>query len=100
MRIGNHLGTSFGVWNGRHAWFWFVADARCQGAAIGAATNEAEAICEAHSSIEEIVARRPGIVESEGNIKAAVDGRRECAPEGSRGKGQALAEKYCLVTEG
>jgi len=74
MRIGNHLGTNFGIWNGRHAWFWFVADARCNGAAIGAAANEAEAICEAYSSIEEMAAQRPGTAESQGPIETITEG--------------------------
>jgi len=36
MWIDHHLGTSFEIWNGRHTWFWFVADSDCKGAAIGA----------------------------------------------------------------
>jgi hypothetical protein len=58
MQIRNHLGTSFGVWNGGQAWFWFIADACCNGAIIGAAGNEEDAIFEARSSIEEMVSRR------------------------------------------
>jgi len=53
MWIGNHLGTSFQIWNGRNAWFWFVADAYRSTAAIGAAANKVDAICEARRSIEE-----------------------------------------------
>jgi len=60
MRIGNHLGASFEIWSGRQAWFWFVADTSFNEAAIGATANEAEAIREAHSSIEKMVAQRPG----------------------------------------
>jgi hypothetical protein len=56
MRIGNQLGTSFEIWNGRHVWFWFVADTHC--AAIGAAANEEEAIGEARLSIEEMIMHR------------------------------------------
>jgi hypothetical protein len=55
MWTGNHLGTSFQIWNGRHTWFWFVADACRRGAAVGAAANKVDAICEARRSIEEIV---------------------------------------------
>jgi hypothetical protein len=58
MWIGNHLDISFQIWNGRHLWFWFVADQRGSGAAIGAAPNQADAICEARLSIEEMAARR------------------------------------------
>ncbi len=57
MRSRSHLGTSFEVWKGQHTWFWFVADPRCNSAAIGAAANEAEAIREARSSIEEMSVR-------------------------------------------
>jgi hypothetical protein len=60
MRIGNHLGTRFGIWSGGQAWFWFVVDAHLKGAAIGAAANEAEAVYEAHSSIEEMASRSSG----------------------------------------
>jgi hypothetical protein len=57
MRIRKYRGTRFEIWNGGHSWFWFVGNARCNGAAIGAAANEAEAISEACSSIEEKAAR-------------------------------------------
>jgi hypothetical protein len=67
MRTGNHLSASFEVWDGGHAWFWFVTDA-CGGAAIGAAINEAEAIRDAHWSIEEM--QRPlGSAVSPGNVE-------------------------------
>jgi hypothetical protein len=66
MWIGNHLGTSFEIWNGRHTWFWFVADACCSGAAIGAAANQAEAIREARLSIEEMAATRSRGAEAPG----------------------------------
>jgi hypothetical protein len=64
MLIGNHLGTSFEIWSGRQTWFWFVVDCRCDGAAIGAAANEVEAIREACLSIEEMAARRSHTAES------------------------------------
>jgi hypothetical protein len=57
MWIGNHLGTRFQIWNGRHTWFWFVADPCCSVAAIGAAANEMDAVGEAHRSIEEMESR-------------------------------------------
>lgn len=72
MEIGNHLGTSFEIWNGRRTWFWFVADARCGGAAIGAAANQGEAIREACLSIEEMAARRPDWPDSSGISKGTV----------------------------
>src|SRR5712691_7287634 len=59
MRNRSHLGTSFEAWNGRHAWFWFVSDTQCNGAAIGAAANKAEAIREARTSIEEMSRGEP-----------------------------------------
>jgi hypothetical protein len=77
MRRGNHLGTSFEIWNGRHAWFWFVTDAGWS-AAIGAAANEAEAICEARQSIEEMAARRAGAAEAPGISQACVSATRKC----------------------
>jgi hypothetical protein len=64
MPIGNHLGTSFEIWSGRQTWFWFVVNCRCDGAVIGAAANEAEAIREACLSIEEMAARRSHTAES------------------------------------
>lgn len=64
MQIRNHHGTRFGIWNQRHAWFWFFGDAACKGAAIGVAANEQEAVCEAYSSIREIVARDAATPES------------------------------------
>jgi hypothetical protein len=83
MRIGNHLGTSFEIWNGGHTWFWFVADACCNGAAIGAVVNEAEAICEARLSIEEMAARRSGTAEPLGISKAIVRAKRKRSRAGS-----------------
>src|SRR6266849_5671560 len=83
MRIGNHLGTSFEIWSGQHTWFWFVADGCCDGAAIGAAANEAEAIREARWSIEEMAARRSGSAGSPGISKPPfILATREC-PAGS-----------------
>lgn len=53
-----HMGISFEVWNGGQAWFWMVDDPRGRRAAIGAVADEMGAIREAHSSIEEMSARR------------------------------------------
>jgi hypothetical protein len=77
MRIRSHLGTSFEVWHRRHVWFWFVADPCCDGASIGAAANEAEAICEARSSIEEMAARRSGTVVLPGTSRTAARAAQE-----------------------
>jgi hypothetical protein len=57
MQIRNHLGTRFGIWKQRHAWFWFIDDPRCESAAVGVAANEQEAICEAYSSIQDMATR-------------------------------------------
>jgi hypothetical protein len=53
MWTNSHLGSSFEVWAGTHGWFWFVADV-CEGAAIGAAPNQMEAISDARLSIQEM----------------------------------------------
>jgi hypothetical protein len=58
MQIRNPLGTRFGIWKQRHAWFWFIDDPPlCESAAVGVAANEQEAICEAYSSIREMATR-------------------------------------------
>lgn len=87
MRIGNYLGTRFEIWNGRHTWFWFVADASCSGAAIGAAANEEEAIREARLSIEEMSARRLSAAGSLEISKAIVRAARKCSPANSADPG-------------
>ena len=76
MQIRNHLETRFGIWKQRHAWFWFIDDARCESAAVGVAANEQEAICEAYSSIQEMATRVVGPVESEDEITSAGEGDR------------------------
>ncbi|MBV8450981.1 MAG: hypothetical protein JOZ29_01735 [Deltaproteobacteria bacterium] len=100
MRIGNYLGTSFEIWNGRHTWFWFVADACCTGAAIGAAANEAEAIREARLSIEEMAARRLSTTESLEISKAIVRAAWKCSPVNSADPGwnDLLANLDCYLT--
>jgi len=61
MSSASYLSTRFEVWSGRRTWYWFVADPSCNGAAVGAAANAAEAIGEACSTIQEMVARRSGL---------------------------------------
>jgi hypothetical protein len=78
MWIGNHLGTSFQIWNGRHTWFWFVADPCCSVAAIGAAANRVDAIGEACRSIEEMESRRLHGAEAPQISKAALRMPRKC----------------------
>lgn len=65
MLTRNHRGTRFGIWNQRHAWFWFIGDARCKTAAIGVAANEQEAIREACSCIRERVTTVAGALHSQ-----------------------------------
>ncbi len=57
MKTRSHMGISYEVWKGGHAWFWLIGDPRSERAAIGAAADEAGAVREACSSIEEIAAR-------------------------------------------
>ncbi len=100
MRIGNYLGTSFEVWHGRRTWFWFVADTCCSSAAIGATANEAEAIGEAHRSIEEMAARRLRTTKSLEISKAIVRAARKCSPAKSADSGwnDLLAHLECYLT--
>jgi hypothetical protein len=53
----SHMGIGFELWNGQRTWFWYVVYPRRNGGAIGVAANEADAIREARSSIEEMLAR-------------------------------------------
>ena len=62
----NHLGTSFTVWNSRRTWFWLVLDQHRTGGTIGTAATEAEAICDACTSIEEMSAQLPSCAASPG----------------------------------
>jgi hypothetical protein len=48
----NHLGTGFEVWAAQQSWFWFVDKPHGNGAVIGAAASEAEAVRNACSTIE------------------------------------------------
>jgi hypothetical protein len=53
MHTHHHLGNGFDVWHGAAAWFWQIMMLN-GGGAIGAAASEAQAICEARASIEEL----------------------------------------------
>ena len=55
----NHLGTGFEVWAAQQSWFWFVDKPHCNGAAIGSAASEAEAVRLARSAIEALIPRLP-----------------------------------------
>jgi hypothetical protein len=48
-----HIEDKFEVWKNREAWFWRVFNVEPNGAAIGAAASEAEAVREARLYIEE-----------------------------------------------
>jgi hypothetical protein len=52
-----HLGVDFAIWRTAGAWFWFLTNPRGQGGMIGASASEAQAICDACSSIEAILLR-------------------------------------------
>ena len=84
MRICSHLGTSFEVRHERHMWVWFVSDPRCNGASIGAAASEAEAIGEACSTIEEMEVRRRSCIAAAATFgKTAAPTTHECNPASS-----------------
>jgi hypothetical protein len=51
------------VWTRQGAWFWYVVNPQRNGATIGAAATETEAIREALSSIEEMSARRARVAD-------------------------------------
>jgi hypothetical protein len=48
-----HIEDKFEVWKKREVWFWRVLSVEPNGAAIGAAASEAEAVREARLYIEE-----------------------------------------------
>jgi hypothetical protein len=58
MTTINYLGESFQLWNRQHAWFWLVAGPGREGAAIGVAASEPDAVRDACSSIDEMSARK------------------------------------------
>ena len=52
----DHLGVGFEIWTGQWTWFWSLTiPCRCAGA-VGATTSEADAINEAQSAVEELLA--------------------------------------------
>jgi hypothetical protein len=96
MLIRNHLGSTFEIWTGRHTWFWFIADGYGNGAAIGAAANEAEAIGEARLSIEEMAARGSFAAESPGRRKPTACPTSKRRRAGSSDPGwNLLANREC-----
>jgi hypothetical protein len=52
----SHWGSRFEVWHKQRTWFWLVVN-QPRGGTIGVASNEADAIREARSSIEEMFVR-------------------------------------------
>ena len=48
-----HQGMSFDLWTGNQSWFWKLADR----GAIGAALNQPQAVREACTAIDELLAR-------------------------------------------
>lgn len=99
MWTGNHLGTSFQIWNGRRTWFWFVVDAYRNRAAIGAAANKVDAICDARRSIEEIVWMSHDAEPPRVN-PAAIGATEKCDPAMSQELGwhDLLANLECYLT--
>jgi hypothetical protein len=49
----SHLGVDFAVWRSGKSWFWLLINASGEGVAIGASASEAQAVRDAHLSIEE-----------------------------------------------
>jgi hypothetical protein len=60
MSTGVHLGLRFDVWNGQGTWFWLVVP-RGGAGIVGAAANEADAVRDARTSIEELSGRRQAV---------------------------------------
>lgn len=55
----DHLGIRFEVWRGESTWFWRAFNTGRNRGAVGAAATEADAVCEAHTAIDEMSARGP-----------------------------------------
>ena len=53
-----YLGTGFEVWAAQQSWFWFLDKPHGNGAAIGAAATEADAVRDACLTIEASMSRR------------------------------------------
>ena len=73
----NHLGTGFEVWNSQESWFWLVSSPHSNGAVIGAAATEAEAVREARSSIRRMAADRRAIASAARTHRASKPALRE-----------------------
>ena len=56
--LRHYQGIDFEVWDGQQTWFWFVIDPDCDGGAIGAASTETEAVCDACLSIDHMIFAR------------------------------------------
>ena len=54
----HYQGIDFEVWDGPQTWFWFVIDPHRDGGAIGAASNETEAVRDACLSIDAMMFAR------------------------------------------
>jgi hypothetical protein len=52
--------VDFALWGREGAWFWSLSDPRGTGGMIGVSTNEAQAVREARSSIDEILTSADG----------------------------------------
>lgn len=70
--VRNHDGTAFTVWSRRHIWFWLLRDRYGNSLAIGTAATEAEAVGEAHASIEELASQHLQLASSCGSGAKAV----------------------------
>jgi len=57
--IRQYLGTGFEVWAAQQSWFWFLDKPHGDGAAIGAAATEADAVRDACLTIDASMSRRP-----------------------------------------
>lgn len=55
--IRQYLGTGFEVWAAQQSWFWFLDKPLGDGAAIGAAATEADAVRDACLVIEASISR-------------------------------------------
>jgi hypothetical protein len=65
----HHLGIEFVIWSRESAWFWLLIDPRGRGGMIGATRDEARAMREACSSIEEMLAVSQARCSQEGTTR-------------------------------
>ena len=56
--VRHYLGTGFEVWAAQQSWFWFLDKPHGDGAAIGAAATEGDAVRDACLTIEASMSRR------------------------------------------